>query len=474
MHMPLYTHERPLAFSYRRVHWLLPAILLFVITATIWRHGFTYPVLPATPKAQQTGKAETQVKEAGEHHAPASAPHTEPAETWNFDLQRDELNFGLSDEQCQIAFPNLYYELDRARDHLLKQNRKLTEEDVQVDKEGATNSWRHGEFHCMIYDGELYVIKEVKGEPDRSRGLAALANMYRALTAIPNPRSIPNIEFVIDIEDKANLGETQPDRVRWAWARPKDNPWLWVMPDFDGWAYPDDGVGGYVNFRDDVRDVEAEFKEGWHDKEAKLSWRGSLAVNTGLRQGLVAAAENKSWSNVEAIDWHNRSNIMAMTDFCRYQYVAHTEGNSWSGRLRYLQNCNNVPVIHKLEYVAHYYPLLKDSGPHQNYVKVERDWSDLDETMEALLKDPQKSHRIAAESTRLFRDRYLTPAAEACYWRKMFRNWRQVMALEPRKYDTFEDGTRVRRGVSWERFAFRQKHSFEHGFLDPDLLEENE
>ena len=217
----------------------------------------------------------------------------------------------------------------------------------------------------MIYDGELYVINEVKGRPDRTRGLAALANIYRALTAIPNPRAVPNIEFILDIEDLADLGEKQEDRIRWSWARRKDNPWYWVMPDFDGWAYPDDGVGGYVDFRDQVKDVEAEYKNGFADKETKLSWRGSLAVNTELREGLVKASKEKSWADVEAIDWRDRSNILAMSDFCRYKYVAHTEGNSWSGRLRYLQHCDSVSIIHDLEYVAHYYPLMKDSGPHQ-------------------------------------------------------------------------------------------------------------
>ncbi|RYP12452.1 hypothetical protein DL765_007306 [Monosporascus sp. GIB2] len=405
----------PLAFSCRRVHWLLPAILLLAITGTVWRHEFTYSVLPTAPKAEQTGKEGGHAKDAGEQYTPASAPHTKPAQTWNFDLQRDELNFGLSNEQCQIhgptnavsyvAFPDLYYELDRAHDHLLKQNRKLKEEDVQ-----------------------LYVIKEVKGDPDRSRGLAALANMYRALTAIPNPRSIPNIEFVFGIEDKADLGETQPDRVRWAWARPQDNPWLWVMPDFDRWAYPNDGVGGYVNFRDDMRNVEAEFKERLHDKEAKLSWRGSLAVNTDLRQALVVAAENKSRSDVEAIDWHNRSYIMAMTDFCR----------------------DHVPVIHKLEYVAHYYPLLKESGPHQNSVKVERDWSDLDETMKALLKN--RSSRTASPPSRRA---YSGPVSDA----------------GGRGLPLAEDVPQLEAGHS---VRAQEKYSFEHGFLEPDLQDGNE
>ncbi|RYO76138.1 hypothetical protein DL766_002756 [Monosporascus sp. MC13-8B] len=267
MHVPLYKQEMPLAFSYRRVHWLLPAIVLFAITATVCRHESTYSVSPTAPRVEQTGRKGGHAKEAGEHYTPASAPHTKPAETWNFDLQRDELNFGLSDEQCQERC------VSRSVLRAGPRARPSPEAEPEVEggrpggQGGGTNSWRHGEFHCMIYDGELYVIKEVRGDPDRSRGLAALANMYRALTAIPNPRSIPNIE---------------PRPV--AWARSQDNPWLWVMPDFDGWAYPDDGVGGYVNFRDDVRDVEAEFKEEWHNKEAKLSWRGSLAVNTDLRR----------------------------------------------------------------------------------------------------------------------------------------------------------------------------------------------
>lgn len=105
---------------------------------------------------------------------------------------------------------------------------------------------------------------------------------------------------------------------------------------------------------------------------------------------------------------------------------------------------------------------------------MKRDWSDLDETMTALVRDQDKSRRIAAESTRIFRDRYLTPAAEACYWRRMFHNWKSVMAFEPKKYETNENGTKVRRGVSWERFAFRQKTSFEHGFFEEDSSKDDE
>ncbi|KAI2468526.1 glycosyl transferase family 90-domain-containing protein [Annulohypoxylon bovei var. microspora] len=452
-----------MALLLRRSRWLLLAIVFIVATFSLFGHvrsSFQKP-------AQESYREHTEPTEQLTHAAPP--PHPPPEdEVWEFDPKRDSLNYGLSDDQCNNAFPNLFQELDRARDFLRDQNKRIKESDIQLDVKNDYTGLQHGEFHVMISNGELYVIKEKKGEPDRSRGLAALANMYRAITSIPDPRSLPNVEFIIDIEDRAARGEKDPKRIRWAWARQENNPWLWVMPDFDGWSYPDDGVGSYTQFREDVEDIEAEYPNGWDDKEDKLCWRGSLAVNRKLRTALVDAARGHDWNDVEAIDWHNRSNILNMRDFCRFKYVAHTEGNSWSGRLRYLHNCDSVPIVHKLDYVFHYQPLLKDSGPHQNYVKVRRDWSDLKAQMDGLLADPDRARQIAQESTRVFRDRNLTPAAEACYWRRMIRNWRAVSDFEPRRYETKEDGTKGRRGVSWERFAFRQKKSFEHGFWEPD------
>ncbi|KAH7053264.1 glycosyl transferase family 90-domain-containing protein [Macrophomina phaseolina] len=385
---------------------------------------------------------------------------------WKFDPSRDSLNYGLTDEQCNAAFPDLFLELDRAQKFF--SDKKIQQKDVHLSTDAELNDHWNGktraEFHLMIYNGELIVIDEAKGEPDRSRGLAAMASMYRAINAHPNPRDIPNVEFILDLHDNSQPG---PDgKIRFTWARHKDNPYMWVVPDFDGWTYPDDAVGSYVQFRNDVAEIEKPFE----DKIPQLSWRGSLGVNHGLRQALMDASEGKGWSDVKAIDWRTRSNVLAMKDFCNYQYVAHTEGNTWSGRLRYLHNCNSVPVIHELDWVAHYYPLLQDSGKYQNYVKVKRDFSDLDEKMQYLVDHPHVAKRIAAQSAQTFRDRYLTPAAEACYWRRMFAHYASVLDFEPRLYDEeVVDGEvvrRLRRGQTFERFAFRGKDGYEHGIFD--------
>ena len=308
--------------------------------------------------------------------------------------------------------------------------------------------------------------------------------MYRSLAALPDPSVIPNVEFTIVGEDIA-IGPLAPEgRVVWAWARHVFDDMSWVMPDFDGWSYPDDAIGGYNLYRAKALAVEKPFK----DKIKKALWRGSLGANGALRTRLVEAAEGQSWSDVAELSWGSRNNVLDMHEHCRYQYLIHTEGktipsfalrsatnhkagNSWSGRLRYLQNCNSISVIHNLAWIAHYYPVLEREGPHQNYIPVDRNFSNLVSQMDYYLSHESEAEALAAESTRTFRDRYLTPAAEACYWRRMFLEWRKVQNWEPSLYreERQEDGTVVlkQRGQSYERWAFRGNESFEHGIRIP-------
>ena len=100
----------------------------------------------------------------------------------------------------------------------------------------------------------------------------------------------------------------------------------------------------------------------------------------------------------------------------------------------------------------------------QNYVAAKNDWSDLDDIMNYYLEHQDEAERIAEESKRTFRDRYLTPAAEACYIRRMIYEYAKVQNFEPPLYKniTEEDGkvTKKMRGYSWERFAFKGPKEF--------------
>lgn len=109
---------------------------------------------------------------------------------------------------------------------------------------------------------------------------------------------------------------------------------------------------------------------------------------------------------------------------------------------------------------AHIFPkyLGTDTLPRkQNFISVRNDFSDLHEKMQYYLSNPATTARIANSSVATFRDRYLTPAAEACYWRRLIRAWAEVQAFSPEAYVDVAapDGSvwKKQRGVDWEIFA---------------------
>lgn len=101
-----------------------------------------------------------------------------------------------------------------------------------------------------------------------------------------------------------------------------------------------------------------------------------------------------------------------------------------------------------------HHPLLVASGEGQNFVEIKQDFSDLEEKILALLSDLKKAKSIATASTKMFRDRYLTSAAQTCYWRRMFDGWAEV-SFEPEGWEALNDGTNGRRvrGIPFETFS---------------------
>ena len=166
----------------------------------------------------------------------------------------------------------------------------------------------------------------------------------------------------------------------------------------------------------------------WANKIPKAVWRGAKGFGP-TRDALVRLAADRPWADIKNIQWDpalGHADVLSMADHCKYKYTLQTEGNSYSGRLKYLQNCRSVLVSHKLEWRTHDMHLMRADGPEQNFVEVARDWSDLDAKMEWLLADDARAERIADHMARTFRDRYLSPAAEACYWRRLIRSWSEV------------------------------------------------
>ena len=156
------------------------------------------------------------------------------------------------------------------------------------------------------------------------------------------------------------------------------------------------------------------------------------------------------------MDWSKAGTVIPMDEFCKYRYTVNTEGRSWSARMTHLFNCDSLMFVHDVEWVAHYYDLL-DTGT--NCVAVDRNFHDLEAKIQYYEEHLDEAQQIADRARETFRERYTTPAATACYWRKLMRTWAETVAFEPR-IDIAKDGHRMQktRGITFEEFIVHKNN----------------
>ncbi|KAJ5081260.1 hypothetical protein N7456_013498 [Penicillium angulare] len=385
---------------------------------------------------------------------PLHCPSVEPTNgTWEFAVERDGLDYGLSEEQCHIAFPKLFIEIDKSV--ALRQNNHISYK--ELDSRNLEDSM----VRAIIDQGELYIVDYAAMPVTQTRARATLNSLYRALKAHPDRQLLPNIEFTFTTEDFAEdpsgLGPI------WAYSKRDGDDSVWLMPDFGYWSWPEVQIGPYQEARRRIAAIDdgETLADGtmvpglnFQDKKKQLVWRGSLATNPAIRSKLLKSAQGRSWASVRVIDWDNendiRYNLLPIEDHCRYMFVAHTEGRSFSGRGKYLLNCRSVMITHPLVWREAHHGALISSGPDANYIEVQSDFSDLSSKIDFLIDNPQTAERIANNAVRTFRDQYLTPAAESCYWRHLIRQYAAVCDFEPVLFSTDRDGRKLPRGIPYE------------------------
>ncbi|KAF2768826.1 hypothetical protein EJ03DRAFT_112532 [Teratosphaeria nubilosa] len=378
---------------------------------------------------------------------------------WSFDADRDASNTGLTHAQCTLAFPDLYPEIDRAVGYWQRRQHTITPDDIEI-------SWRKdGAVRLLIHENKLRVIESRVFESDNTYGgysqrtEATLNQIHRALAgARAAGEEIPTIEFAITVEDFNRIPTNESDsHTIWHFARrliDRDEDRVWVMPDFNFWAAP--AAEGVVDF-EQTRKLAKERDSPLTEKIPQIIWRGATWTNKARRGSLIDATRDKSWADVMEINWKNKKNMITTKDTCDYMFLAHTEGQTWSGRLKYLLNCNSLAVVHSLSWHTHYYHLLIADGPEQNYISASEDFSNLEQKIEWLLEHPDHAQRVANNSINQFRRKYTTVAAENCYWRRLFHGWASV-AFKPDAYETIRGGERVLRGVAVDDFLQAGSH----------------
>lgn len=412
------------------------------------------------PKGPQNGSSAS--------HALHKGPH--PLEILN--------NLSLTTSQCEASFPGLTWSID------------------DVVSQGPFNlhpksSPVLGRIH---HANQLTILKsqrkaDLSAEMLASR-TASLHQIHRALlTAPPSDPPLPDTVFALNFQD-------QPFGTSWAYSRQADpasrpgaadadtDARTFLMPHFSFWAWKLPFVGSMARAAARVEAVEAVHRR-FADKIPKAVWRGTTWFNSvqnpRLRGNLIVATRGKPWADVEALRWdgtasrdtaghgeRTAANALPIEDFCRYKYVLHTEGVTYSGRFQFLQMCGSVvltPPIHWAQHVTHLVrPLFSNTlpgleggwktgemskrewpvgyGPGEaNMVFVAPDWADLEDVVGWLEENPKVAEGIARRQRETFVEGgYFSPAAETCYWRALIRGWADVVRVDEKELADIGDG----------------------------------
>ena len=108
-----------------------------------------------------------------------------------------------------------------------------------------------------------------------------------------------------------------------------DQDRLWLMPDCNFYASPPIGSSFF-----DMQQRAKKHDSRIMDKIPKVVWRGVKWTNEFVRGHLLDVTRGKEWADVMEVDWGDKTNVMHMDDLCRYMFVVHTEGRSWSGKCK--------------------------------------------------------------------------------------------------------------------------------------------
>lgn len=231
--------------------------------------------------------------------------------------------------------------------------------------------------------------------------------------------------------------------------RTNDTRGQWLYPDFSFASWPEAGVPSYQEVRREARKVNDQTP--WDARPNQVFWRGEIfpAGNVMPRVSLVNVAMapgTESWSNVRRTSfWGTGPDIVPQVspaEHCYNKFLLHSEGVSYSGRSKYLFGCKSAVVMHKLDWTQHFHPAIitdTSSPDHNAYELPGKYFEHLPETIKGLIAEEEERKaqgakdtvttgmKIANNAHRTLAQRYLTPAATACYFRAALISYASVM-----------------------------------------------
>jgi len=131
----------------------------------------------------------------------------------------------------------------------------------------------------------------------------------------------------------------------------------------------------------------------------KIGWYGNIyshscdVIESKTRPLLKIIGDNNStFFDIIHVDAHNinnnNPNYLSLPDLMKYKYLIDIGGNGYSGRLKFLLFSKRPLLIVDRNYIEYFHD---DLVPYLHYIPVKMDLSDLDEQVNWMISNPEKS-----------------------------------------------------------------------------------
>ncbi|TKY84762.1 hypothetical protein EX895_005842 [Sporisorium graminicola] len=352
--------------------------------------------------------------------------------------KQDDLH--LSQPTCKAEFSRLYPQLT-VNELVWKAKGGIRYEDVQ----NAAQHCRHGCVHLVIKHGQIFIKAQEKDWQSRVRSsLQLLSSAY--LGASEDEKALmEGVELVISTADFDGFTDAASRGAGWVLdKRVNDTEGQYLFPDFSFASWPEAGIPSYQEFRRQAAQVNDAVP--WASKSNLAFWRGDALAGSNIkpRESLLSVATGSgtsSWSDVKRTSfWESGpefGSIVSPPDHCRHKFLIHSEGVAYSGRSKFVLSCTSTVILHPLQWEQHFHPaLISDPlSPDRNHILLTGTYfENLPTTMQSLIAEEAGLHygettgeRVAKNAKRTLTDRYLTPAATACYIRAALISYSAAM-----------------------------------------------
>ncbi|RWS14624.1 hypothetical protein B4U79_09727 [Dinothrombium tinctorium] len=143
--------------------------------------------------------------------------------------------------------------------------------------------------------------------------------------------------------------------------------------------------------------------------------------------------KNQAWRSKADTLGDEPASIVSFEHHCVYKYLFNLRGVAASFRHRHLFLCKSVVLNVESTWIEFYYNQLK---PWIHYIPIEKDLSNVEETLEFLLSNDAIAEKIALNGFNFIWN-HLTLETVQCYWKKLIHRYQKLLKYKPTHSNDF-------------------------------------